>query len=148
MPILAPAASASAEPEEVEAYSAGGTVIGDLADFDPSEGREYIMIEEEMPVVSAFSFLKNAWIEEGRPGAEEMVIAPQTSARAAGRACNPHVVNDQLTVPTSGGSIDVYVAKTTTTVAFLVQSGRTLSSTALNNLASSWDSTIYPTMTT
>ena len=103
MPILAPAASASAEPEEVEAYSAGGTVIGDLADFDPSEGREYIMIEEEMPVVSAFSFLKNAWIEEGRPGAEEMVIAPQTSARAAGRACNPHVVNDQLTVPTSGG---------------------------------------------
>ena len=147
-PLLAPAASASPETEVVEVYDAGGTIIGDIADFDPSQGREYIMIEEEVPVVSAFSFLKNAWIEEGRPGAEEMVIQPQTSARAAGRACNPHVVNDQLTVPTSGGSIDVYVAKTTNTVAFLVQSGRTLSSTVLNNLASSWDSTIYPTMTT
>ena len=147
-PLLAPAASASSETEVVEVYDAGGTIIGDIADFDPSQGREYIMIEEEVPVVSAFSFLKNAWIEEGRPGAEEMVIQPQTSARAAGRACNPHVVNDQLTVPTSGGSVDVYVAKTTNTVAFLVQSGRTLSSTVLNNLASSWDSTIYPTMTT
>ena len=30
----------------------------------------------------------------------------------------------------------------------IVQSGRTLSSTVLNNLASTWDSTIYPTMTT
>ena len=147
-PLLAPAASASSETEVIEVYDAGGTIIGDIADFDPSQGREYIMIEEEVPVVSAFSFLKNAWIEEGRPGAEEMVIQPQTSARTAGRACNPHVVNDQLTVPTSGGSIDVYVAKTTNTVAFLVQSGRTLSSTVLNNLASSWDSTIYPTMTT
>ena len=147
-PLLAPAASASSENEVIEAYNAGGTIIGDIADFDPSQGREYIMIEEEVPVVSAFSFLKNAWIEEGRPGAEEMVIQPQTSARAGARACNPHVVNDQLTVPTSGGSIDVYVAKTTNTVAFLVQSGRTLSSTVLNNLASSWDSTIYPTMTT
>ena len=38
--------------------------------------------------------------------------------------------------------------KTTNTVAFIVQSGRTLSSTVLNNLASTWDSTIYPTMTT
>ena len=33
-------------------------------------------------------------------------------------------------------------------MAFIVQSGRTLSSTVLNNLASTWDSTIYPTMTT
>ena len=147
-PVLAPAAASSSDEAEPEAYNAGGVVIGDIADFDPSQGREYIMIEEEVPVVSAFSFLKNAWIDEGRPGVESMIVEPQTSARAAGRACNPHVVNDQLSVPTSGGSINVYVAKTTNTVAFLVQSGRTLSSTVLNNLASSWDSTIYPTMTT
>ena len=50
--------------------------------------------------------------------------------------------------PDFGGSISAYVAKTTTSVAFVVQSGRTLSSTVLNNLASTWDSTIYPTMTT
>ena len=147
-PVLAPAAASSSDEAEPEAYNAGGVVIGDIADFDPSQGREYIMIEEEVPVVSAFSFLKNAWIDEGRPGVESMIVEPQTSARAAGRDCNPHVVNDQLSVPTSGGSINVYVAKTTNTVAFLVQSGRTLSSTVLNNLASSWDSTIYPTMTT
>ena len=53
-----------------------------------------------------------------------------------------------MTAPTSGGSVDVYVAKTTTTVAFLVQTGRTLSSTVLQNLASTWDQTIYPTLTT
>ena len=147
-PILTPAAASSDESLEVEAYNAGGNIIGDIANFDPSEGREYLMIEEEVPVVSAFSFLKNAWIEQGRPGVEDMVVEPQTSARASGRACNPHTVNDQLTVPSSGGSIDTYVAKTTNTVAFLVQTGRTLSSTVLNNLASSWDSTIYPTMTT
>ena len=148
MPIFGSAAASSNETLEPQPYDAGGVIIGDIADFEPSKGREYIMIEEEVPVVSAFSFLKNAWVEEGRPGVEEMIIEPQTSARASARACNPHTVNDQLTVPTSGGSIDVYVAKTTNTVAFLVQNGRTLSSTVLNNLASSWDSTIYPTMTT
>ena len=48
-----------------------------------------------------------------------MAYEPQTSGRSGGRACNPHVVNDELTVPTSGGSVDTYVAKTTTLVAFL-----------------------------
>ena len=52
-PLLAPAASASPETEVVEVYDAGGTIIGDIADFDPSQGREYIMIEEEVPVDSA-----------------------------------------------------------------------------------------------
>ena len=47
------------------------------------------------------------------------------------------LVGDSLTVPISGGSLDAYVAKTTSTVAFVVQNGRTLSSTVLNNLASS-----------
>ena len=148
MPIFGSVAASSNETLEPQPYDAEGIIIGDIADFEPSNGREYLMIEEEVPVVSAFSFLKNAWVEEGRPGVEDMIIEPQTSARASARACNPHTVNDQLTVPTSGGSIDVYVAKTTNTVAFLVQNGRTLSSTVLNNLASSWDSTIYPTMTT
>ena len=143
--------TAGAESEDVNAplpYNAGGVVIGDVADFELEMGDQYLMIEEEQPVVSAFSFLKKEWIDAGRPGVEDMAYEPSTSGRTGARACNPHAVNDQLNVPTSGGSIDVYVAKTTTTVAFLVQSGRTLSSTVLNNLASSWDQTIYPTMTT
>ena len=147
-PLLLSAGAESEEINEVLPYSAGGVVIGDIADFEVEMGHQYLMIEEEQPVVSAFSFLKQEWIDAGRPGVEDMAYEPQTSARSSGRACNPHVVNDQLTVPTSGGSVDTYVAKTTTTVAFLVQSGRTLSSTVLNNLASSWDQTIYPTMTT
>ncbi len=122
-------------------------IIGDLDEFDPSEGSEYLFIHEEEPVVSATQFMRQAWIDEGRPGVDDMVIQP-SMGRSSGRACTPHVVGDTLTVPISGGSISAYVAKTTTTVAFIVQSGRTLSSTVLNNLASTWDSTIYPTMTT
>ena len=91
--------------------------------------------------------MRQAWIDEGRPGVDDMVIQP-SMARSGARACTPHTVGDTLTVPISGGSISAYVAKTTNTVAFIVQSGRTLSSTVLNNLASTWDSTIYPTMTT
>ena len=147
-PLLLNVSAESEETHEVLPYDAGGVIIGDVADFELEMGDQYLMIEEEQPVVSAFSFLKQEWIDAGRPGIDQMSYEPITSGRTAGRACNPHIVNDQLTVPTSGGSIDTYVAKTTTTVAFLVQSGRTLSSTVLNNLASSWDQTIYPTMTT
>lgn len=147
-PLLLTAGAESEEVNEPLPYNAGGVVIGDIADFEMDMGDQYLMFEEEQPIVSAFSFMKEAWIEAGRPGVDDMAYQPQTSARAGGRACVAHVVNDELTVPTSGGSVDTYVAKTTNTVAFLVQSGRTLTSTVLNNLASSWDQTIYPTMTT
>ena len=121
-----------------------GTVYGDLADFNVETGSQYLLIEEEQAVVSATSFIKQAWIDEGRPGVDEIRYQP-SMARST---CSQHVVGDTLTVPISGGSTSVYVAKTTATVAFLVQSGRTLSSTVLQNLASTWDQTIYPTMTT
>ena len=147
-PIFSSISSAKASTEEEDKYEAEGVVIGDLKDFDPANGREYLLIEEEMAVVSAYGFMKQAWIDAGMPGVEEMKYSPMTQGRASARSCNPHLVGDTLNVPTSGGSINAYVAKTTNTVAFVVQSGRTLSSTVLNNLASSWDSTIYPTMTT
>ncbi len=148
-PLLLAVGAESDEVNEILPYNAGGIIIGDLDDFEPEMGSPYLMFQEEQPIVSATLFMKEAWIDAGRPGVEDMVYEPQTSGRSGGRACNSHVVNDQLTVPiSSGGSIDTYVAKTTTTVAFLVQSGRTLSSTVLNNLASSWDQTIYPTLTT
>ena len=121
-----------------------GTVYGDLNEFDVAEGSQYLLINESQPVVSATSFIKQAWIDEGRPGVDDI----RYQATMARSTCTRHVVGDTLTVPISGGSTSVYVAKTTTTVAFLVQSGRTLSSTVLQNLASTWDQTIYPTMTT
>ena len=147
-PLLLTTGADSEGVNEALPYNAGGVVIGDIADFELEVGDQYLMIDEQQPVVSASVFMKQEWIEAGRPGVEDMTYEPQTSGRTGGRACNAHVVNDVLTVPISGGSIDTYVAKTTTSVAFLVESGRTLSSTVLNNLASSWDQTIYPTMTT
>ena len=147
-PLLSSAGADSVEETERIPYNAGGVIIGDLKNFDPANGSQYLLIEEEQPVVSAYGFMKQAWIDAGRPGVDDMKYQPITHGRASGRVCSPHLVGDQLTVPTSGGSINAYVAKTTNTVAFIVESGRTLSSTVLNNLASSWDSTIYPTMTT
>ena len=147
-PLLSSPAGAESPSQDEESYVSEGVIIGDLANFDVASGREYLLIDEETPVVSAYGFMKQAWIDAGRPGVDEMQYQPSSQARTSGRACNPHLVGDSLTVPISGGSPDAYVAKTTSTVAFIVQNGRTLSSTVLNNLASSWDSTIYPTMTT
>ena len=56
-PLLLSAGAESEEVNEVLPYSAGGVVIGDIADFETEMGHQYLMIEEEQPVVSAFSFL-------------------------------------------------------------------------------------------
>ena len=48
-------------------YNAGGVIIGDLKDFDINNGSQYLLIEEEQPVVSAYGFMKQAWIDAGRP---------------------------------------------------------------------------------
>jgi len=147
-PIAITAMADSTEDPAVSPPSqSSGEIIGDLEDFNPSEGSEYLFIHEEQPVVSATQFMRQAWIDAGRPGVDDMVV-DTTSGRTAARACTPRTVGDTLTVSISGGQIDAYVAKTTNSVAFIVQSGRTLSSTVLNNLASTWDTTIYPTMTT
>lgn len=142
--VVAQATANESELEDQETSEDIGTVYGDLSQFDVTTGSQYLLIDEEQPVVSATQFIKQAWIDEGRPGVDDFRYQP-SMARST---CSQHVVGDTLNVPISGGSTSVYVAKTTATVAFLVQSGRTLSSTVLQNLASTWDQTIYPTMTT
>ena len=142
--VVAQATANESELEDHETSEDIGTVYGDLSQFDVTTGSQYLLIDEEQPVVSATQFIKQAWIDEGRPGVDDFRYQP-SMARST---CSQHVVGDTLNVPISGGSTSVYVAKTTATVAFLVQSGRTLSSTVLQNLASTWDQTIYPTMTT
>ena len=57
-PLLLTVGAESDEVNEILPYDAGGIVIGDIADFELEMGDEYLMIEEEEPVVSAFSFLK------------------------------------------------------------------------------------------
>jgi len=149
-PLLMAAAAQSNESDTYEAvpYNAGGVIIGDISEFDAQDGREYLFIEEDEIVVSASPFMKSKWVEAGMPGVDEILMQPSTSGRSSARACSPHVVGDTLTVPTSGGSVDTYVAKTTVSVAFLVQVGRIFLFIVLNNLAQTWDQIIYPTMTT
>ena len=147
-PILNSASAVEESDNHPKSDEPKGVIHGDLRDFNPSEGRQYLLFDEEKPIVSAYGFMKQAWIDAGMPGVEDMKYEPVTQSRTGARACNPYLAGDTLSVPTSDGSISSYVAKTTNTAAFIVQSGRTLSSTVLNNLASSWDSTIYPTLTT
>ena len=61
-PIFSSSAAADSDSQSNErSYDAQGVIIGDLADFDVSEGREYLLFDEETPVVSAYGFMKQAW---------------------------------------------------------------------------------------
>ena len=106
LPVISTSAAADSTIDaDNEAYDAQGVIIGDLANFDVSDGREYLLFDEETPIVSAYGFMKQAWIDAGMPGVEDMMYEPVTHGRASGRACNPHLVGDSLTVPISGGSL-------------------------------------------
>ena len=120
-------------------------VFADLDDFEEMDSHPYMLPDSDEMLYSATRMMKNHWISEGMPGVE---IATSPQSVTSGRACTPYNEGDSATVPTSGGSIDVTVEKTTSTAAFMVQSGRTLSSTVLNNWASTWDTTVYPTLMT
>ena len=120
-------------------------VFANLEDFIPEDSHPYMIPDSNQSLYSATRLMKNQWIDEGMPGVD---IATSPQSKTSGRACTPYNEGDTATVPTSGGSIDVTIEKTTSTAAFMVQSGRTLSSTVLNNWASTWDSTVYPTLMT
>ena len=60
-PIFSSSAAADSDSQANErGYDAQGVIIGDLADFDVAEGREYLLFDEETPVVSAYGFMKQA----------------------------------------------------------------------------------------
>ena len=67
---------------------------------------------------TATRMMKNTWIDHGMPGVD---IATSPQSMTSGRACTPYNEGDSATVPTSGGSDDVTVEKTTSTAAFMVQ---------------------------
>ena len=120
-------------------------VFADIGDFEPSNAHPYMIADSNEMLYSATRLMKDSWVDEGMPGVD---IATSPQSKTSGRACTPYNEGDSATVPTSGGSIDVTIEKTTSTAAFMVQTGRTLSSTVLNNWASTWDSTVYPTLMT
>ena len=71
-PVLGSVSADSDEEVEKIPYNAGGVIIGDLKDFDTANGSQYLLIDEEQPVVSAYGFMKQAWIDAGRPGVDDM----------------------------------------------------------------------------
>ena len=142
---VAPMASADPPEEIIDETNEFTPVFGDLDNFASTDARPYMIEGSDDMLYSATRLMKQAWVSEGMPGVD---IATSPQAQTSGRACTPYSEGDSATVPTSGGSIDVTIEKTTSTAAFMVESGRTLSSTVLNNWASTWDSTVYPTLIT
>ena len=144
---LSPLVSADSTEEPTESVIADEfvPVFADIDDFTSTDAHPYMIPDSDQMLFSATRLMKQTWVDEGMPGVE---IATSPQAKTSGRACTPYNEGDTATVPTSGGSIDVNIAKTTSTAAFMVENGRTLSSTILNNWASTWDSTVYPTLMT
>jgi hypothetical protein len=141
-PAMAPTAAAEAENN----YEVG-EIIGDIEDFDVSiHGKPYIMVEGNQSLYSATRLHKMAWSDAGYPNLL-LPFAQGNNGKSTSKACVPMSQGQVLTVPTSGGQISVTVEKTTPTAAFLVESGQTVSSSVLNNYASTWTSTIHPTVT-
>lgn len=143
--VMSPIASADPAEEPVIEPEEFTPVFADIDDFSPTGAHPYMIPDSNQSLYSATRMMKQSWVDEGMPGVD---IATSPQAKTSGRACTPYSEGDTATVPTSGGSIDVSIEKTTSTAAFMVQTGRTVSSTVLNNWASTWDSTVYPTLMT
>ncbi|MDP6869223.1 MAG: PKD domain-containing protein [Candidatus Poseidoniaceae archaeon] len=141
---LAPFVSADGDSPPGDVIENFEPVFGDINQMVYSEAHPYMVPDSDEKLYSATRLMKNAWVDQGMPGVD-VSTSPQALS-TSGRACTPYSTGDSLNVPTSGGSIDVTVKKTTSTAAFMVQDGRTLSSTILNNWASTWDQTVYPTL--
>ena len=142
MPALAPQVVAEAENNApIEG------IFGDVADFDIAiHGKPYITIEGE-PIYSATRLHKMAWADAGYPNLV-MPFAHNSNGKSTSKSCTPMTEGQSTTVTVTGGNtIAVDVEKSIATAAFLVESSAAVSSSVLNNLASAWSSSIYPTNT-
>ena len=143
--VMVPMVSASDEAGNEE----DTIVAGDLSDFDPdTDGHAYIYNDEDQPVYSAFGYLKKQWIEGGFPNLVLPFSPSYQNTRSTARSCeNAWAVDDTDTFTTSSGLVSATVEKISTNSAIFVEDGVVISSTALNDIASTWESTIYPTNT-
>ena len=60
--VLGQAAANETQNEVEDVVNEIGVVYGDLTNFNVETGSEYLLIEEDQPVVSATSFIKQAWM--------------------------------------------------------------------------------------
>ena len=141
---LSPLALAE-ETEDDETHS----FVGDLSEFNPdAEGRQYLFSESPIPIYSATGFLKSQWRSAGYPDLSLPFSESYVNSRSATRNCeNAWSVGDTDDVATAGGSIAATVQKVSSNSAIFVEDGQVIPSTTLNDIASTWESTIFPTVT-
>lgn len=123
--------------------------VGDLSGFDPiTEGKEYLFSESPVPIYSATGFLKSQWRSDGYPDLTLPFSDSYINSRSSTRSCeNAWSVGDTDDVTTAGGSIAATVQKVSSNSAIFVEDGQVIPSTTLNDIASTWESTIFPTVT-
>ncbi len=126
-------------------------LVYELENFNPDDdGRPYLFAGNESEnIYSATRFLKQQWVDDNYPDlylpfSENTV----SNSRTSGRACeNAWTTGQAGQVPTTGGTIQVSAMHVTTNSVILVENGQSVSSTTLNNIGSTWETTIYPTNT-
>ena len=124
-------------------------ITGDLSDFvPPIEGKQYMFTGEEEAVFSATGFLKRQWVEDGYPGVVLPFSQAYQNSRHSVRSCEAAwSQGDTDTISTASGTISATVQKVSTNSVVFVQDGEVVSSTTLNDITSTWESTIFPTDT-
>ena len=132
-------------------YQEDEIFTGTIANFEGENmGKSYLTTSSEDPIFSATRHLKNQWIDAGMPD----MILPFSSdylskqSRSVSRACeNAWNQGDAVTMPTAGGNIAAEVERVTSSAAIIVENGVSIPSTTINDIASTWDNSIYPTVT-
>ncbi len=98
-------------------------------------------------ISSGYGPLKIKWIEDGYPGRVD--THQITQARSHSKSCaNAYQEGDPVTVNQGSDVTQASVAKLGAGIAVLVEDGLSVPQTTLNDIASTWDNTIEPTVTT
>ncbi|MEE2747732.1 MAG: PKD domain-containing protein [Candidatus Thermoplasmatota archaeon] len=121
-----------------------------LDEFDPTtNGKPYLFAGEEGEYIySATRHLKQQWAADGYPDLVLPFEQTATSGKTSGRACeNAWTTGQTGTVQTTGGQISISAMHVTANAAILIENGQSVSSTTLNNIGSTWETTIFPTNT-
>ena len=123
---------------------------GNLDDFDPSiEGKKYMFVNDSKPAFSATGHLKKQWIEDGYPNLVLPFSQAYMNSKSSTRNCtNAWSQGDTDTVPSANGNVEATVQKISSNAAIFVEDGQILSATTLSDIASTFESTIFPTDTT
>ena len=97
-------------------------------------------------VSSGYVQLKLDWMNDGFPGRVDALQI--TQSRSAAKSCsNAYQEGDSVTVNQGSESTQATVAKLGSGIAVLVEVGVSIPLTTLNDIATTWDNTIEPTVT-